>query len=47
MKLDSYTLPKEDLKNLSSAESAFFHQKSVTFVISRNANIDCILISNF
>ena len=25
----------------------FFHQKSANFVISRNTDIDCILISNF
>ena len=25
----------------------FFHQKSATFVISRNTDIDCILIHNF
>ena len=27
--------------------SAFFHQQSTNFAISRNKNIDCILIYNF
>ena len=48
----SYTLPKEDAKIYKSRDtplltSAFFHWKSATFVISRNTDIDCILIHNF
>ena len=27
--------------------SAFFHQKSANFAISRNVDIDCILMHNF
>ena len=52
MKRSSYTLPKEDPKNISISwhipwvllTSAFFHRKSANFVISRNTGIDCILI---
>ena len=48
VKLDSYTLPKEDPKNISITwhtpwvllASAFFHWKSANFVISRNIDID-------
>ena len=51
----SYTLPREDPKNIWITwhtlwvvlTSAFFHRKSVNFVISRNTNIDCILMHNF
>ena len=51
----SYTLPKEDPKNISITwntpwallTSAFFHRKSANFVILRNTDIDCILIHNF
>ena len=32
---------------ISADISIFFHCKSVTFVISRNADVDCILIHNF
>ena len=32
---------------LSSADIAFFHWKYAGFVISRNTDIDCILIHNF
>ena len=32
---------------MSSAEISSFHQKSANFVISRNADINCILIHNF
>ena len=31
---------------LSSADISIFHQKSAFFIISRNTNIDCILIHN-
>ena len=49
----SYTLPKEDQKNIwimwhvpwVLLRSAFFHQKSASFAISEN--IDCILVHNF
>ena len=51
----SYTLPKEDPKNIKIAwhilqvllTSAFFHQKSANFAISRNTDIDYILIHSF
>ena len=46
----SYTLPKEDPKNMNHVTptppprllltSAFFHRKSVNFVISRNTDVD-------
>ena len=50
-----YTLPKEDPKNIWITwhiscvllTSAFFHQKSSNLTISRNTDIDCILIYNF
>ena len=32
---------------LSSAEISIFHRKSANFAISRNTDIDCILIHNF
>ena len=32
---------------LSSADISIFHRKSANFAISRNADIDCILIHNF
>ena len=32
---------------LSSAEISIFHRKSANFAISRNTDIDCILIYNF
>ena len=32
---------------LSSTDISIFHQKLATFVISRNTDIDCILIYNF
>ena len=55
MKLGSYTLPKEDPKNIWITwhtpwvllTSAFFHRKSANFAISRNTDIDCILVHNF
>ena len=55
MKLGSYTLPKEDPKNIWITwhtpwvllTSAFFHWKSANFAISRDTDIDCILIHNF
>ena len=55
MRLGSYTLPKEDPKNIWITwqtpwlllTSAFFHWKSANFVISRNTDIDCILVHNF
>ena len=28
-------------------QSIFFHRKSATFLISRDTNIDCILLNNF
>ena len=51
----SYTLPKENPKTIWITchtpwvllTSAFFHQKSANFAISRNTDIDCILIHNF
>ena len=54
MKL-GYILPKEDPKNIwimwhtpwLLLTLAFFQQKSANFVISRNADIDCILEHNF
>ena len=55
MKLDSYTLPIDHPKNMSITwhtpwvllTSAIFHWKSANFVISRNTDIDFILIHNF
>ena len=56
MKLDeSYTLPKEDPKNISITlhtprvllTSAFFHWKSANFAILRNTDIDCIFVHTF
>ena len=32
---------------LSSADISIFHKKPAIFVISRNTDIDCILIHNF
>ena len=51
----SYTLPKDDPKNIwilwqtpwVLPTSAFFQRKPANFVISRNTDIDCILIHNF
>ena len=51
----SYILPKEDPKNIWITwhtpwvllTSAFFHRKSANFAISRNTDIDCILIQDF
>ena len=51
----SYTLPEEDPKNILLTwhapcillTSGFFHRKSANFIISRNIDIDCILIHNF
>ena len=51
----SYTLPKEDQINIKITRhtswilltSAFFHRKSTNFAMSRNTDIDCILIHNF
>ena len=51
----SYSLSKDDPKNISMTwhtrwvlpTSAFFHQKSANFAISRNRDKDCILIHNF
>ena len=51
----SYTLPKEDQKKymnhvthpLSSAHFSIFHRKSANFAISRNRDINCILVHNF
>ena len=51
----SYTLPKEDSKNILIMWNslsvllalAFFQQKSENFAILRNADIDCIFIHNF
>ena len=48
-------LPEEDPKNVwlkwhnpsVLLTSTFFHQKSANFAISRNTDIDCILIYNF
>ena len=55
MKLGSYTLLKEDAKNAwiiwhtpwVLLTTAFFQRKSASFAISRNSNIDCILVHNF
>ena len=55
MKLGSYTLPKKDPNNTwimwrtawVLLTSAFIQWKSVNFVISRNTDIDCILVHNF
>ena len=51
----NYTLPKEDPKNIWITGhipwvlliSAFFYWKSANFGISRNTDVDCILIHNF
>ena len=51
----SYTLPREDPKNIWITchilwvllTSAFFHQKAASFAISRNTDIDCLLVHNF
>ena len=50
----SYSLHKEDPKYinkvthpLSSADIIIFHWKSANFAISRNANINCILMHKF
>ena len=32
---------------LNSADISIFHRKSANFVISRNTDIDCILLHNF
>ena len=32
---------------LSSADISIFHRKSAIFIISRNTNVDCILMYNF
>ena len=50
-----YTSPKEDPKEIWVTwhtpwvllTSGFFHRKSTYFDISRNTDIDCILIDNF
>ena len=50
----SYTLSKKDPKNIwitwhtpwVMLTSAFFHRKSANFAISRNKDINCILIHN-
>ena len=50
-----YKLPKEDLKNIQIAwhttwvliTSAFFHQRSASFAVSINADIDWVSIQNF
>ena len=55
MKLGSFSLPKEDPKNMWITwhipwillTSAFIHWKSAIFAISRNADIDSILIHYF
>ena len=55
MKLGSYTLPNEDPKNIWITwptpwvllTSEFFYEKSINFAISRNTDIDFILIYNF
>ena len=55
MKLGSYTLPKEDPKNIwipwhtpfVLLTSAFFHSKSANFALSRNTAKNCILLHNF
>ena len=46
----SYTLPKEDPKNIYqyiNHDISIFHWKSANFAISRNIDIDFILIYNF
>ena len=51
----SYTLSKEDPENIWITwhspwvllTSAFFHRKSANFAISRNTDLDCVLIYNF
>ena len=45
MKFYSYTLPWHTLWVLLT--SAFFHRGSVNFGITKNADIDCILVHNF
>ena len=53
--LYSCTLPKEDPKNVWIAwhttwvllTSAFFQRKWANWAISRNTDVDCILIHNF
>ena len=54
--LHSYTLPKKDFKKimnhvthlLSSADiSIFFHLKPISSAISKNTDVDCIVIYNF
>ena len=55
MKLGSYTLPKKEPKNIWITwytpcvvlTSAFFHQKSANFAISKNTDFYCILAHNF
>ena len=55
MKLVSYTLPKEDTKNVWITwhtpwvllTTAFFQRKSASFAISRSTDIDCMLVHNF
>ena len=54
IKLDSYTLPKEDLKksshvthSLGFANVIIFHRKSEIFCKSINAKIDYIFTHNF
>ena len=54
MKFSIYTLPKEDWKNIWITchtpwvlLTVFFHRKSANFPISRNTDIDCILLHNF
>ena len=42
----SYTLPKEDPKNILLT-STFFHWKSADFALPRNTDIDCIWTHNF
>ena len=51
----NYTLSKDDPKNISITwhtswvllTSAFFHRKPENFALSKNTDIDCILIHNF
>ena len=51
----SYTLPTEDPKNIWITwhtlsvllKSALFNQKSANFLISRNTDIDCLLMKAF
>ena len=52
MKRGSYTLVEEDPKNIyksrdTTADISIFLWISETFVLSRNADIDCILILKF